>query len=91
MRNNLKNTNIKFEKKIEVNGEIRSYYVNVLKSLGLSDYYIYKNNFIYFGYQNIYDQDKILQKFKKIENDFELFIEYLLGKYNCTVLLLCFR
>ena len=87
MSKSIKNITIKSSKKVKINGEIKKYYENVLKSLDLSVYYIYRNNFTYFGYDIIYNQEKILEKFNNIEEDFNSFVEYILTNYNYKILL----
>ena len=87
MSKSIKNITIKSSKKVKINGEIKKYYENVLKSLDLSVYYIYRNNFTYFGYDIIYNQEKILEKFNNIEKDFNSFVEYILTNYNYKILL----
>lgn len=87
MSKSIKNITIKSSKKVKINGEIKKYYENVLKSLDLSVYYIYRNNFTYFGYDIIYNQEKTLEKFNNIEEDFNSFVEYILTNYNYKILL----
>lgn len=65
----------------------RDYYNNVLLALGLSRFYIYYNNYYFFGNIEIDDQAIANKKIDIIIKRYEEYVNYLLSKYNKKVLI----
>lgn len=63
-------------------------YDNVLLTLGLSKFYIYYNNYYYFGNKEIDDQKLANTKIDNIIFNYNDFVNYLLNKYDRKVLIL---
>lgn len=66
----------------------KNYYDNVLLTLGLSKFYIYYNNYYYFGNKEIDDQKLANTKIDNIICNYNDFVNYLLNKYDRKVLIL---
>ena len=66
----------------------KNYYDNVLLTLGLSKFYIYYNNYYYFGNREIDDQKLANTKIDNIICNYNDFVNYLLNKYDRKVLIL---
>lgn len=71
---------------ITINKENMWYSENVLISLGLDEDYIIKNNYLFFGKDDLEDQELIKEKFLKIEEEFKNFFNVISKKYNMKAL-----
>lgn len=75
-------------KNININGTEFKYCSNVLLSLGLSKSFILFNNHYFFGFNDIDNQDIIKNRFERISNLFDFYINKLYKKYSCENLII---
>lgn len=90
MENLINNDKLFNLKNININDTNFQYCENVLISLGLSKDFILFNNYYFFGFNDIDNQEIIHQKFKKILKVFEFFTNKLYKKYSCEQIILFF-
>ena len=65
----------------------KEYYTNVLTELGLSESYILRHNYRFFGFSDLDDQKLIQKKFAKIDKKFTSFLNKIYRKYDRGLLI----